>query len=76
VSLRQSETVGIVRLARENLSWGYRRIVGELRRLGVAVSASSVRSILCKAGLPPAPRRDRRLWRTLMRARGASIVRL
>ena len=46
----------VVRLARENPSWGYQRIVGELRKLGVAVSASSVRNILCKAGLPPAPR--------------------
>ncbi len=64
----------VVRLARENPSWGYQRIVGELRKLGVAVSASSVRNILCKAGLPPAPRRDRQSWRTFLRAHGESIV--
>jgi transposase len=64
----------IVRLARENPSWGYQRIVGELRKLGVSVSASSVRNILCKAGLPPAPRRDRQSWRSFLRAHGSSIV--
>jgi hypothetical protein len=45
----------ILRLARENLSWGYLRIVGELRKLGIAVSATSVRNILARAGLRPAP---------------------
>jgi putative transposase len=44
----------IVRLARENPSWGYLRILGELRKLGLTVSATSVRNILSKAGLPPA----------------------
>jgi hypothetical protein len=36
-------------LARENPSWGYLRIAGELRKFGVAVSASSVRNILSEA---------------------------
>ena len=49
----------IVRLARENPSWRYLRIVGELHKLGVAVSATSVRSILRNAAVPPAPQRDR-----------------
>lgn len=40
----------ILRLARENPSWGYLRIVGELRKLGIAVSVSSSRNILGKAG--------------------------
>jgi putative transposase len=64
----------VVRLARENPSWGYQRIVGELRKLGVAVSASSVRNILSKAGLPPAPRRYSQSWRSFSRAHGESIV--
>jgi putative transposase len=63
-----------LRLARENESWGYLRIVGELRKLGVAVSASSVRNILVKAGLPPAPRRDAQSWRSFLRVHGESIL--
>jgi transposase InsO family protein len=64
----------VVRLARENPSWGYLRIVGELRKLGITVSATSVRNILNKAGLPPAPQRDRQTWRDFLRAHGDSIL--
>jgi hypothetical protein len=64
----------ILRLARENPSWGYLRIAGELRKLGVVVSASSVRNILTSAGLPPAPRRDAQSWRSFPRAHGESIL--
>jgi transposase InsO family protein len=64
----------VLRLARENPSWGYQRIVGELRKLGVAVSASSVRNILVAAGLPSAPQRDRQSWRSFLRAQGESIL--
>jgi putative transposase len=44
----------VVRLARENPRWGYLRIVGECRNLGVRVSATSVRRILRRHGLGPA----------------------
>ena len=64
----------IVRLARENSGWGYMRIVGELRKLGIGVSASSVRNILARAGLPPAPQRDRQSWRSFIEAHAESIV--
>ncbi len=64
----------VLRVARENPSWGYLRIVGELRKLGVAVSATSVRNILAGAGLPPAPRRDSQSWRSFLRAHGESIL--
>jgi len=64
----------VLRLARENSSWGYLRIVGELRKLGVAISATSVRNILAGAGLPPAPRRDLHSWRSFLRAHGESIL--
>jgi putative transposase len=64
----------VLRLARENSSWGYMRIAGELRKLGIAVSASSVRNILVKAGLPPAPQRDAQSWRNFLRAHGESIL--
>jgi putative transposase len=64
----------ILRLARENSSWGYLRIAGELRKLGIGVSASSVRNILTGGGLPPAPRRDAQSWRSFLRAQGESIL--
>jgi putative transposase len=64
----------ILRLARENSSWGYLRIAGELRKLGIDASASSVRNILTDAGLPPAPRRDAHSWRSFLRSHGESIL--
>ena len=63
-----------MRLARENPSWGYLRIVGELRKLGIAVSATSVRNILGKVGVPPAPQRDRLSWRSFLQAHADSIL--
>ena len=46
----------IVRLAKENPRWGYRRIHGEITKLGVTVARSTVWEILRKAGIDPAPR--------------------
>lgn len=64
----------VVQLARGNPSRGYLRIVGELRKLGIAVSATSIRTILAQAGLPPAPQRHRQSWRSFLRAHGDSIL--
>jgi putative transposase len=64
----------IERLARENRSWGYERIRGELKRLGHRVSGSTVRRILERAGLGPAPRRDDDRWRDFIRAHAASTL--
>jgi putative transposase len=64
----------ILRLARENPHWGYKRIVGELTGLGVSVSATSVRKVLLAAGLQPAPERTRSSWRSFLQAQAASVL--
>jgi putative transposase len=64
----------VVRLARENPRWGYQRIAGELNKLGVSVSPSTVRRLLARAGLGPAPRRSGPSWREFLRAQAAGVV--
>jgi putative transposase len=64
----------VLRLARENPRWGHRRICGELGKLGFAVSATSVRRLLARSGLKPAPLRSDPSWREFLRAQAASIV--
>jgi len=64
----------ILRLARENPHWGYKRIVGEVKGLGISVSATSVRKVLLEAGLQPAPQRTHSSWRAFLRAQAASML--
>src|SRR5438034_434924 len=64
----------IVRLARENSHWGYVRIVGELRKLGITVSATLVRNVLAGAGIPPAPERAASTWRSFLRQHGNTVL--
>jgi putative transposase len=64
----------VLRLARENKSWGYPRIVGELRELGIDVSATLVRNVLKAAGVSPAPRRGQLDWRSFLREHAATTL--
>ena len=64
----------VLRLARENPRWGYRRIVGEHSGVGVRVSATSVAKIMRQAGVPPAGARVQVSWREFIPAHAASIT--
>lgn len=64
----------IVRMARENPTWGHRRIQGELARLGYTIAASTVWEILHGAGIEPAPRRAGPTWRQFLAAQAQAII--
>ncbi len=64
----------VLRLARENPGWGYRRIHGELAGLGVKIAASTVWEILKKAGMDPAPRRTAPTWPQFLRSQAEAIL--
>jgi putative transposase len=68
----------VIRLAKENAHWGYRRIVGELRKLRLKLGRSSVRRILKDEGLTPSPTRRSRaeetVWQKFIRLHVNSLV--
>ena len=64
----------IEQMAQENLSWGYKRIQGELLGLGYRVGASTVRRVLKRLRIPPAPQRDRTTWRQFLRSQAAMML--
>jgi putative transposase len=66
----------VLRLARENESWGYRRIHGELAGLGITLAPSTVWQILKSAGINPAPRRDGLGWAEFLRSQAQGILAL
>ncbi|KOX34254.1 integrase [Saccharothrix sp. NRRL B-16348] len=64
----------VLRLARENPTWGYRRIHGELLVLGIKVAASTVWQILQDAGVDPAPERATTTWPTFLRSQAEALL--
>ncbi len=63
----------IVRMAKDNPRWGYMRIQGELRKLGIRVGASSVKRLLARERLGPAPRRGPS-WGEFLRSQAEGII--
>jgi len=64
----------VLRLARQNTSWGHRRIHAELLVLGVKVAASTIWEILRDAGIDPAPERSSTTWATFLRSQAEAIL--
>jgi putative transposase len=64
----------ILRIARENPRWGYQRIVGELKGLGVVVSATTVRNVLREEHVGPAGGRSGPSWRQFLQSQTKSLL--
>jgi putative transposase len=64
----------VLRLAKENPAWGYRRIHGELAGLGIRLAPPTVWEILTDAGIAPAPRRAGPTWAQFLRGQAETIL--
>ncbi len=64
----------VMRMARENPRWGCPRIKGELKKLGIFIGTTTIRRILRRAGLGPAPRRDGPTWTEFLKAQAAGLL--
>ena len=64
----------VLEMARDNPSWGYRRIHGELVGLGHKLAPSTVWQILKDAGIDPAPRRSGQIWREFLAGQATTIL--
>ena len=67
-----------IRMAKENILWGYRRIAGELKKLGLYAGATTVKRILTEVGIHPTPEKEKKKppldWMTFIAAHMESIV--
>jgi transposase len=64
----------VLRLVRENPSWGYRRVHGELAALGIKIAASTVWEIFKEHGIEPAPERGQVTWAAFLRGQAEAIL--
>jgi putative transposase len=64
----------VLRMAKDNPRWGYVRIQGECRKLGIQVGASTIKRLLLREGLGPAPRRVGPSWSEFLRSQAEGIL--
>jgi len=64
----------VLRLARENPTWGYRRIHGELTTMGIGLAPSTVSAILRRHGIDPSPRRIGPTWHEFLESQASSML--
>ena len=64
----------VLRFARENPGWGYRRIHGELAGLGVKIATSTAWEVLKNVGIDPAPQRPGPAWSLFLRSQAEAIL--
>ena len=65
----------MVRVARENLTWGYTRLQGALKNLGYELGRNTIKGALAEHGIAPAPERSKSMpWSTFIKAHGGAIA--
>jgi putative transposase len=72
--IAKGTTALVLRLAKENPQWGYRRIHGELATMGIVIAASSVWAILKRHGVEPSPRRSGPTWAEFLAAQAKGLM--
>jgi putative transposase len=73
-AIAKGTTAVVLRLAKENPTWGYRRIHGELATMGIVIAASSVWAILKRHGIDPSPRRSGPTWAEFLAAQAKGLM--
>jgi len=73
-AIAKGTTAVVLRLAKENPQWGYRRIHGELATMGIVIAASSVWAILKRHGIDPSPRRSGPTWAEFLAAQAKGLM--
>ncbi|MHB1782990.1 MAG: integrase core domain-containing protein [Acidimicrobiales bacterium] len=73
-AIAKAATAVVLRLAKENPTWGYRRIRGELATMGIVIAASSVWAILKRHGIDPSPRRSGPTWAEFLATQAKGLM--
>jgi len=73
-AIAKGTTAVVLRLAKENPQWGYRRIHGELATMGIVIAPSSVWAILKRHGIDPSPRRSGPTWAEFLAAQAKGLM--